>query len=111
MAIHQLEKTKWRLYCDGMSKAAIGMRTEVEVASLRIGAQLEAKWLPLLGIVYDVENDIIEIALADLDHIVYTPRVMYIDDNPLRLSSMEIIDGDGLEHIIKFRDPLLLPLR
>lgn len=109
MTIHKLDKTQWRIYLDGMSKIAVGKRTGIEIASPRFGAQLQAEWLPLLGIVYDVKNDTIEIALDDLEHIVYTPQEMYIDDNSLCLSSMEIIDGEGAEHIIRFRDPLMLP--
>ena len=40
---------------------------------------------------------------------VRTPREVYIDDSPIELASMQIIDGDGGRQVIKFRDPLMLP--
>jgi hypothetical protein len=40
---------------------------------------------------------------------VRTPREVYIDDSPSGLASVQIIDGDGARHIIKLRDPLMLP--
>ena len=40
---------------------------EIEIASLSICDQIEAEWLPLLGIVYDPKDDIIEVALEGLD--------------------------------------------
>lgn len=109
MTIRKLDKTNWGLFLDDMSKVVIGKRAEIEVTSLKLGAQIQAEWLPLMGIVYDVKNDLIEITLDDVDHIVYTPKALYIDDNSLWLSSLEIIDGDGTGHIIKLRDPLMLP--
>jgi hypothetical protein len=68
MALRKLDKTEWRVFCDRVSKALVGKRAEIEVASLALGSQVEAKWLPLLGIAYDLKDDIIEIALEGLDH-------------------------------------------
>src|SRR6202011_189036 len=59
----QLEKSQWRAYFDRVSKALVGKRFEIEVASLQLGDQIEAEWLPLLGISFDPKDDIIEIAL------------------------------------------------
>ena len=109
MAIRKLDKTKWQAFFDRVSKGLIGKRAEIEIASLALGSQIEAEWLPLFGIVYDPKNDIIEIALEDLDQMVRTPREVYIDDSPSGLASVQIIDGDGARHIIKLRDPLMLP--
>ncbi len=63
MAIRKLDKTKWQAFFDRVSKGLIGKRAEIEIASLALGSQIEAEWLPLFGIVYDPKNDIIEIAL------------------------------------------------
>lgn len=109
VAIRKLDKPTWPLFLDGMSRVITGKLAEIEVASLRLGVQVQAEWLPLFGIVYDAKNDLIEIYLDDVDHIVYTPQAVYVDDNSLWLSSLEIIDGDGAGHIIKLRDPLMLP--
>ena len=109
MAIRKLDKATWRPYFDRVSDLLVGKRAEVEVASLGVGDQIEAEWLPLLGIVYDDKDDIIEIALEDLDHLIRSPREVYIDDRGIALTSLEIIDADGNKQIVQLRDPMMLP--
>jgi hypothetical protein len=109
MAISKLEKSAWHPYFDNVSKLLDGKRAEIEVGSLKIGDQIQAEWLPLLGIVYDPKNDIIEIALEGLDHMIHKPREVYVDQEAVVLTSMEVIDSDDVRQIIKLRDPLMLP--
>jgi hypothetical protein len=105
----QLEKSRWRAYFDRMSKAPVGKRAEIEVASLKLGDQIEAEWLPLLGISYDPKDDIIEIALEGVDHLIPKPREVYVEENGLELSSLEVIDAEGKHQIIVLKDPMMLP--
>jgi hypothetical protein len=92
-----------------MSRVLLGKRAELEIASLEIGAQIEARRLPLLGITYDPKDNIIEITLDGLDHLVYEPRELYVDDQLDGLVSLEIIGSDGAQRIVILRDPLMLP--
>ena len=105
----QLEKSQWRANFDRMSKALAGKRAEIEVASLKLGDRIEAEWLPLLGISYDPKNDIIDIALEGLDHMIRKPREVWVEQQGLELSSLEVIDADGVRQIVVLRDPLMLP--
>ena len=105
----QFEKSQWRTYFDRMSKALVGKRAEIEVASLKLGDQIEAEWLPLLGISYDPKDDIIEIALEGVDHLIPKPREVYVEENGLELSSLEVIDAEGTHQIIVLKDPMMLP--
>jgi hypothetical protein len=105
----KLEKSQWRAYFDQMSKALVGKRAEIEVASLKLGDQIEAEWLPLLGISYDPKDDIIEIALQGVDHLIPKPREVYVEENGLELSSLEVIDAEGTHQIIVLKDPMMLP--
>ena len=50
MTVRKLEKTEWRRFFDWVSKGLVGKRAEIEIASLALGDQIEAEWLPLLGI-------------------------------------------------------------
>ena len=86
-----------------------GKRAEIEVLSLRLGDQVEAEWLPLLGIVYDPKDDIVEVALDGLDHMIRKPREIYVEDGAQGLLALEIVDADDVRQIIKLRDPLALP--
>ena len=84
MTTRKLDKKQWRSFFDRVSTTLEGKEAEIEIASLRLGDQVEAEWLPLLGIVYDPNADIVEVAL-------------------------EIIDADEVRQIVKLRDPLMLP--
>jgi hypothetical protein len=109
MTIAKLEKAVWHSYFDGMSKILDGKSAEIEVDALSVGSQIEAEWAPLLGITYDPKSDIVEIILEGLDHMIYKPKEVYVDQNAVELTSMEVIDADNFRHIVKLRDPLMLP--
>src|SRR5258708_13896820 len=105
----KLEKSQWRAYFDRSAKALAGKRAESEVASLKLGDEIEAEWLPLIGITYDPKDDILEIALEGIDHLINKPREVWVEENGLELSSLEVIDSDGARQIVVLRDPLMLP--
>jgi hypothetical protein len=111
MASQKLEKTAWRPYFDHVSKQLVAgsKRAEIEVASLRLGDQIEAEWLPLLGISYDPNNDLVQVLVEGLDHLIHHPVEIYVDSGPLGLLTMEVIDKDDVRNIVKLREPLMLP--
>ncbi len=109
MAIVKLDKAEWQAFCDRVSKSLIGKRAEIEIASLGLGDQIAAEYLPLLGIVYERKDDVIEIALEGFDHLIHRPSELYYDDGEGGLASFEIVDAEGLRQIVKLRDPLMLP--
>jgi hypothetical protein len=109
MAIRKLEKAEWQRYFDRISKAMTGKRAEIEIASLALGDQIEAEWLPLIGIAYDPKDDILEIALDGVDHLIPHPHEIHVDETGILLTSLEVIDRDGVSQIVQLRDPLMLP--
>lgn len=110
MTAKKLEKSEWGPYFDNLSKALKGAEAEIEVASLKLGDQVEALWLPLIGLVYDPKDNIIEVALEGVDHLIAKPRDVFVDAGEGELASVEIVDGDSNRQIIKFRRPVALPL-
>ena len=109
MTIRRLEKPEWRPFFDTMSKILEAKVAEVEVASLDLGDRTQAEWLPLIGITYDPRDDAVEIALDGLDHMIRKPREIYLDDGASGLTSLEIVDADGVRQIVKLKDQLMLP--
>jgi hypothetical protein len=109
MTIRRLEKPEWRPFFDTMSKILEAKVAEVEVASLDLGDRTQAEWLPLIGITYDPRDDAVEIALDGLDHMIRKPREIYLDDGAAGLTSLEIVDADGVRQIVKLKDQLMLP--
>ena len=109
MAGRRLAKSEWQSYCDRISKGLTGKRAQIEVTGLGIGDQIQAESLPLFGVTYDPKDDLLEIALEGLDHLIQKPAAISVDDGPEGLIAMEIVDSDGDRQILKLIDPLMLP--
>ena len=109
MTMSRLEKRNWQTYFDGVARQLEGMSAEIDVEAMSIGSQVEAEWVPLLGISYDPKSDVLSIAVEGLGHLIRRPQTIFIDVELGRLASMEVIDGDNVRHIVKLREPLPLP--
>jgi hypothetical protein len=110
MAAERIDRSQWEPYFDRLTRSLIGKTAEIEVASLDLGDQIDAEWVPLIGITYDPKDDLIEVALEDLDHLIPSPKEVYVDMAVGDvLVAVEIIDADGARQIVKMRDPLALP--
>ena len=44
-----------------------------------------------------------------LDHLIYRPRELYAEESASTLNLLAIVDGEGTRHLVRFRDPLMLP--
>ncbi len=108
MTTSKLEKPQWHDYFDGVTKALSGKRAEIEVNSLALGSQLQAEWVPLIGITYEPRSDMLEVALEGLDHLIRHPQELYVERDAATLKSLEVVDADGAHQIVRLRDPLLL---
>lgn len=109
MSVRRVEKSEWQGFCNSLSKILVGAQTEIHVASLALGDQIQAEWLPLHGVVYDHKDDTIEISLEGLDHRIRRPRELHVDESAGGVVSLQIVDGDGVQRIINFREPIMLP--
>ena len=110
MAATEIDRSSWAPLMDSLTDSLIGKQAEIEVVSLDLGDQIEADWTPLIGIAYDRKNDLIEIALDELAHLIRSPRHVFIDYAVGGvLAAIEIIDADGNRQIVKLKDPLALP--
>src|SRR5262245_41973178 len=109
MAIRKLEKQDWRPFLDAVSKLLEAKEAEIEVASLDLGDQVQAEWLPLLGISYDPNDDVVDVALDGLDHIIHNPREINLDIGAGGLDSLEVVDANGVKQVVKLKDQWALP--
>jgi hypothetical protein len=109
MSVQQVDRSGWTTFFDTLTKTLVGKRAEIEVASLDIGDQIEAEWAPLIGITYDNKDDLIEIALEGIDHLITAPKEVRVDYDVGGLIAVEIVDSDGTSQIVKLKDPLALP--
>jgi hypothetical protein len=104
-----VDKSHWQAAADLLSEAIHGQPARLEIASQSLGDQVEAEWTPLRGITYDPKDDIFEIQLEGIDHLISHPRLFAVREHDDLADSLVVIDGDGAEHILQFRDPLPLP--
>src|SRR5262249_35179807 len=104
MTIRKLEKKEWKPYLDLVSKLLETKDAEIEVASLDLGDQVQAEWLPLLGISYDPNDDLVEVALDGLDHMIPHPREIYLDNGARALTHFKFSHPAGVKQIDRPRD-------
>jgi len=109
MTLQKLDKVDWRKFCENVSKGLAGKRAEIEIASPTFGVQREARWLPIIGLVYDPRKDTFQIILDGLNHTIFRPRDLYVEFGLTGVDSLGILDEDSTLQIILLRDPLMLP--
>ena len=101
--------SEWQGFFDRMSKALLGKWAEIEVASLSLGDQIVAEWIPLLGITYDAKDDLLDVALDRSNHLIRHPREIVVEETDGGLASVAVVDGDDERQVVRLREPLALP--
>jgi hypothetical protein len=107
--LRNLPKTEWRAFFDRMSKPLLGKWAEIEVAALDLGDQVVAEWVPLIGITYDSQDDLLDVALDRANRLIRHPREILVEEAETGLASVAVVDADGARHIVRLKEPLDLP--
>jgi hypothetical protein len=102
-------QSEWRAFFDQMSKAMLGKWAEIEVASLDLGDQIVAEWIPLLGITYDSRDDVVDVAMDRANHLIYHPREIVVEKTLTGLASVAVVDEEGARQVVRLKEPLMLP--
>jgi hypothetical protein len=110
MASRKLDKSEWQAFCDHLSKALLGNDSDAANASLTVGEEVAAEWVPLLGVAFDPRSDSFNIALGGLEHRVRKPETLYVDEGSSGVVALEVIDGGGVRHGLRFDRPLKPPV-
>ena len=107
--LRNLPESEWRSFFDRMSKALLGKWAEIEVAQLDLGDQIVAEWIPLLGVTYDSRDQLLDVALDRIDHLIHRPKEILVEEAPDGLKSVAVVDAEGARQVVKFKAPLTLP--
>jgi hypothetical protein len=102
-------KPEWREFFDRFSSALSGKEAQVEVASLALGDQIVADWVPIQGITYDTADDLLDVSLDHLTHMIRHPRDIVIEEGPGGVSTVAVALRDGSRQVIRLKQPLMLP--
>ncbi len=105
----KLDPSRWTEYFDNFSQHLQSRLVEIEVASLDIGDQDVAEWIPLTGISYDPKDNVLMVRTEPINHMIHRPREIHIEEGPEGIHHMEVIGQEGDKQIIKFKDILKLP--
>jgi hypothetical protein len=89
-----------------MADALVGKRAEVEVASLDLGDQIVTEWVPLLGVTYDTRDDLLDVALRGLNHLIRHPTDIYVQEGTKGVETVAVVSADGVKQILHLKDPL-----
>lgn len=108
MAIKKIDKENWQAYFDTFSKTFLTDKqpeyAEIQILSKTSGVQPETGWLPLEGITYDAREEMLNVKLEDLDHMIWHPAEIHVDEEPGGwITSIEIKNADGSKEIIEIR--------
>lgn len=107
MAIRTLPRAEWNDYFDAFSRTKSDTGridyAEIRVLSLEDGAQPQTSWIPLQGLTYDSKDDLLEVIMPGLDHLVGHPETIFVDEECGRLDRLEIVRRDGTKEIIELR--------
>jgi hypothetical protein len=107
--LRNLQKSEWHAFFGVVSKALLGARAEVEVAGLELGDQVVAEWVPVLGVTYEGNDDLLDVALDSGSHLIRQPRDIAVQETGSGLEALTVVDGNGTTHIVRFKAPLTLP--
>jgi Family of unknown function (DUF5335) len=109
MATEQLERGDWQTYFNWVSRNLSGETTEIQAAGLKLGDPAKQEWILLNGLAYDPKDDVFEIVAGGREQLIHRPQNIYVDQIDTALQSIDIIDADGEHHIVKLRQPVILP--
>jgi hypothetical protein len=112
MSVQRLVKADWQPYFERISRGIErGQRAELELVSLELGDHVEARWLPIYGLVYEPKADMLEVALEGVDHLIAHPKEVLVETSPRGIVGLEIVADDDVRRIVKLLEPLSLAPR
>lgn len=109
MALTQLARDRWPAFFDAASRAVTAQQASVEVTGLQIGDRIAADHAELAGMTYEPQADTLTLFLKGLEHRIRQPKAIHVDSDVGALHSIEVVDGEGMHHIIQFSAALALP--
>lgn len=105
-------RTEWFQFFDGFSRRHLGKLATVHIFSPKIGSQVEARNMPLEGIVSPADaNGPISIHLgsapprSNLEHEIQEPSQVWVElSEGGAEEALEIESRDGTKTVVQFRD-------
>lgn len=104
-----IAQAEWRTFFDRLSDLVSGKEIEIEAASIDLGDQIVAEWVPLNGITYDANDDLIDVSLKGLSHLIRHPRQILVQEGAHGVETVAVATEDQGRQILRLRDPMVMP--
>lgn len=105
----ELKKESWSAYFEKLTRALQGKQALVEVGGLPMGNPVAVQWIALLGITYDRKDDLLDLDLGEIEHIIHHPVAIHVEATATDVRGIEVVDADRTKHVVRLREPLMLP--
>lgn len=103
-----IHKAEWKAFFDHLSNTLTGKWAEVEVASLDLGDQIVAEWVPMYGITYESKDDLLDVAFDRFNHFIRHPQDIVVEEDATGIHSVAVVDREGEKQVVRLKEPLLL---
>ncbi len=103
-----LEKDEWADELIRLWRLMDGKDVMIEVEALNLGDQVEAEFLPLKGLSYDHKDDVVQVRVGPLEHMINKPSKIALAVEKGRLLAIDITDADGEQHLIKPQEAVIV---
>ena len=108
-SLRSVPKAEWRSFFNRMSRALLGKWAEIEVAAIDLGDIIVAEWIPMLGITYESKDDLLDVALDRMNHLIRHPKEIVVEEDAAGLKSIAVLDSEGARQIVNLKMPLMIP--
>ena len=106
--LRDVPRSEWSPFFNRLSKSLLGKKAEIEVASPELGDQILVEWVPLIGVTYDSKDDLLDVALDRVDHLVYHPSEIAVEEGRDGVMSIAVTTTDGTKQVVRLKEPLRL---
>jgi hypothetical protein len=103
-----IHRAEWKAFFDRLSDTLLGKWAEVEVASLGLGDQIVAEWVPMYGITYDSKDDLLDVAFDRFNHFIRHPQDIVVEEDTSGVISVAVVDREGEKQVVRLKQPLAL---
>ena len=110
MKTMKIKAREWKKYFEKINAELRHRAIHIEGDSLASDGQLKSGWARLNKISYDPEFDLCDISVSGLVLQFKRLQDIHLVCGNQGLSTIEIKGTDGVKHIVRFREPLPLPV-
>ena len=96
-----IERDEWKREFDELWRRMEGKNILIEVEGLHLGDQIEAEHVELKGLSYDPKDDVVQVWVGPLDHMIHHPKQIALAVEHGYLLAIDITDAEGNQHLIK----------